>query len=59
MTVDARAGFEIYDGVSLLIGGTNLTGTTYVNHLNARNPFTQQPIAEPGCAFFANISLAF
>lgn len=58
-TADVRAGVEIARGVSLLAGVTNLTDEEYVNHLNAKNPFTGTPIPEPGRVFFGNISLAF
>ena len=58
-TVDLRAGLEVSRGVSLLFGVTNLTDEEYVNHLNAKNPFTATPIPEPGRVFFGNISLAF
>ena len=59
ITADARAGLEVSRGVSLLLGVTNLTDEEYVNHLNAKNPFTATPIPEPGRIFFGNISLAF
>ena len=32
---------------------TNLFDTFYVNHLNAKNPFTRQQIAEPGRVVYA------
>lgn len=30
-----------------------------MNHLNAKNPFTQQPIPEPGRVTFTNLMYAF
>ena len=45
--------------MSLLVGVSNLTDEAYVNHLNAKNPFTGTPIPEPGRVFFANLSLTF
>lgn len=59
VTADLRAGFEVVRGVSLLAGVTNLTDAFYVNHLNAKNPFSGTPIPEPGRIFFTNLSLTF
>jgi outer membrane receptor protein involved in Fe transport len=38
---------------------TNLTDVTYVNHLNAVNPYTGVPLAEPGREFFADLTVTF
>ena len=48
VTFDLKGGCDLGSGVSLEGGITNLTGTDYVNHLNARNPNTQEAIPEPG-----------
>lgn len=48
-----RKNFEINFGV------INATNTQYVNHLNAKNPFTGKPVPEPGRQFFARLSLIF
>ena len=58
-TVDLRAGLQLIRNVSLLVGVTNLTDEDYVNHLNAKNPFTATPIPEPGRIFFSNLSVTF
>ena len=45
---DLQGGWSVTRNVSLQFGVKNLFDTQYVNHLNARNPFTSAPIAEPG-----------
>lgn len=46
-------------GFNLHAGVLNLANEFYVNHLNARNPFTGMQIAEPGRVFFAKVSYSF
>ena len=59
VTADLRGGVQIMRGVDLLVGVQNLTDESYVNHLNAKNPFTGVPIPEPGRVFFSSLSLSF
>lgn len=59
VTADLVAGTQIWQGLELRFGVMNLTDKYYVNHLNAKNPFTGVPIAEPGRVFFTNLSYAF
>jgi iron complex outermembrane receptor protein len=58
-TVRLRGGVSLTRGVSLRLGVDNLTDTQYVNHLNAKNPFTGMPIPEPGRVVFGKITYAF
>jgi len=58
-TAEFRGGVEIYRGLDLRVGIQNLADETFVNHLNARNPFTGQQIAEPGRVFFFDLSYSF
>jgi len=58
-TADLEAGVELPFGVLLRGGVKNLLDRGYVNHLNARNPFTSIPIAEPGRVFYTRISARF
>lgn len=46
-------GFQLRGGV------LNLTNEFYVNHLNAKNPFTGMQIPEPGRVFFGKVSYSF
>lgn len=59
VTADIQAGGTIWNRVSLQIGIKNITDKQYVNHLNAKNPFTGRPIPEPGRLFFADITIRF
>lgn len=56
---DIKGGFELFPGLLVRVGVTNLTDEEYVNHLNAKNPFTGLQLAEPGRSFFARASYAF
>lgn len=58
-TVDLKGGIEVGRGVSLQGGIANLMDVAYVNHLNAANPYTGQPIFEPGRVFFTDITYRF
>ncbi len=59
VTLDLRGGVEVGRGVTVEGGVTNLTDTDYVNHLNAKNPYSGTPIPEPGRVFFAKASYQF
>ena len=58
-TVDLRAGLALMPSVELRFGVLNAANAQYVDHLNAKNPYTGMPIAEPGRQFFANLTYAF
>ena len=58
-TVDLLTGFTLWKQVSLQLGVNNLFDVDYVNHLNAKNPFTGMQIPEPGRYFFADINIRF
>lgn len=59
VTADLRGGVRVYRGLRLRLGVENLADEQYVNHLNAKNPFTGTRIPEPGRVFFADLSWAF
>ena len=59
LTLDLQGGVDIGRGISLEGGVTNLTDTDYVNHLNAKNPYTRTPIPEPGRVLFLGATYAF
>ena len=59
VTGDLKGGVELMDRATLQAGVTNVTGASYVNHLNARNPFTGRPIPEPGRVFFMDLQVTF
>jgi len=58
VTLDLKAGARVA-GFNLRGGVLNLANELYVNHLNAKNPFTGVQIAEPGRVFFVKASYAF
>ncbi|MEL7833118.1 TonB-dependent receptor [Fodinibius sp. Rm-B-1B1-1] len=57
--VDLLGGWTFGNNISLQMGVKNLFDHQYVNHLNAKNPFTMSPIAEPGRVFFGDVSIRF
>ncbi len=57
-TIRLRGGIDLTHGLSLRLGVDNLTDTQYVDHLNAKNPFTGMPIPEPGRVFFGKVIYA-
>ena len=59
VTLDLKGGLDVGYGVSIEGGVTNLTDTDYVNHLNAKNPYAQTPIPEPGRVFFLGAAYSF
>jgi iron complex outermembrane recepter protein len=60
-TIDLQGGLAlpIPRQPTLRVGVQNLLDKGYVNHLNARNPFTGLAIEEPGRVLFARLSVAF
>ena len=59
VTLDLRGGLAVGRGISVEGGVTNLTDADYVNHLNAKNPYSGTPIPETGRIFFAGVNYAF
>jgi len=57
--VDLRAGYTLPTGVELRVGFDNLFDEEYVNHLNARNPFTGEQVPEPGQVLVLDASVTF
>ena len=57
--LDLQGGLPLPGGVFLRAGVNNVLDREYVNHLNARNPFTGLPVAEPGRVLFARMSVHF
>jgi iron complex outermembrane recepter protein len=55
-TADLQAGFSLPGGIFLRTGVNNLFDREYVNHLNARNPFTGIALPEPGRVLFIRLS---
>lgn len=58
-TLDLLAGGKLWRRVSLQLGVKNLTNRQYVNHLNAKNPFTGMQIPEPGRIIYGDVSIQF
>lgn len=57
-TLDVQTGIGLARGARLRLGVNNVTDVQYVNHLNARNPFTGAQIPEPGRVLFLRFSYA-
>jgi len=58
-TVDLTYSLEPFANLTLRMGVDNLTDEAWVNHLNAKNPFTGQLIAEPGRRYHLDIRFRF
>ena len=58
-TVDLQGGFQPYVGVQVRAGVNNALDKQYYNHLNAKNPFSRTPIAEPGRIFFIRLTYSY
>ncbi len=58
-TFDLHAGAELLPDTRVRFGVDNVGDRWYVNALNARNPFTGAPIAEPGRVVFIRLEYAF
>jgi iron complex outermembrane receptor protein len=54
-TGDVRAGFGLPNGITLRTGVLNIWNEDYVNHLNAKDPFTGLQIGEPGRVLFVDV----
>lgn len=58
-TFELHAGAELLPDTRLRFGVDDVGDRWYVNGLNARNPFTGAPIAEPGRVVFIRLEYAF
>jgi len=58
-TVDLRGGLSFLDNARLELGVDNLFDVAYVNHLNAKNPFTGAQLPEPGRVVTTNLTVTF
>jgi iron complex outermembrane recepter protein len=58
-TLDLRGGFGMANGVTVRGGVLNVFDKYYWDHLNAKNPFTGQPVPEAGRVLFVNVAWAF
>lgn len=59
VTAELRGGVQVVGGLNLRVGVENVADEDYVNHLNAKNPFTGRALPEPGRVFFADATYAF
>jgi iron complex outermembrane receptor protein len=59
VTGDLRFGWKVTDLVLLRFGVQNLGDRQVVNHLNSKNPFTGEQIAEPGRILYVNLGFSF
>ncbi|RMI02413.1 MAG: TonB-dependent receptor [Calditrichaeota bacterium] len=57
VTGDLQASLRMGKIFEVNLGIINLTNRQYINHLNAKNPFTGNPVPEPGRQFFARLTL--
>jgi iron complex outermembrane receptor protein len=58
-TGDIRFGWQASEQVLVRFGVENVGDKFYVDHLNAKNPFTGRQIPEAGRVFYGKLSLAF
>lgn len=59
VTADLTGGLQLWQRMELTAGVLNLTDRNYINHLNAKNPFTGKQLPEPGRVFFTNLGYSF
>jgi iron complex outermembrane receptor protein len=59
LTGDLRFGWRFTERFLLRFGVQNVADAFYVNHLNQRDPFSGNPVPEPGRVFYANIGWSF
>jgi iron complex outermembrane receptor protein len=57
--LDLKAGVGVGRGMTLRGGVLNVLDEFYWNHLNARNPFSSQPVPEPGRVAFVDVRVVF
>ncbi|MFQ5529582.1 MAG: TonB-dependent receptor domain-containing protein [Gemmatimonadota bacterium] len=58
-TGDVRFGWQASEQVLVRFGVENVADKFYVDHLNAKNPFTGLQVPEPGRVFYGKFTLAF
>jgi len=58
-TVDLRTGADLLDNVTLEVSVENLFDESYVNHLNAKNPFSGEALPETGRVVSTTLSVQF
>lgn len=58
-TLDVRAGWHPWPILELRAGVRNLTDKQYVNHLNAKNPFTGMQLPEVGRVLYTSATYQF
>lgn len=58
-TVDLRGGVSIDEGLQIGVGIDNLGDREFANHLNSRNPFTGEPVPEPGRVVYVDVTYSF
>lgn len=58
-TADVQAGVQLFDRALLRVGVSNIGDERYINHLNAKNPFSGDRIPEPGRVLFARVNYTF
>jgi iron complex outermembrane receptor protein len=56
---DLRFGWNITDMWLLRFGVQNVADRLVINHLNSKNPFTGEQIAEPGRIVYVNLGFSF
>lgn len=56
---DLRGGWRFAGGWEVKVAVENLTDKEYADHLNAKNPFTGERIAEPGRSLVAGLGVGF
>jgi iron complex outermembrane receptor protein len=59
VTGDLRFGWKVTDLVLLRFGIQNVGDRQVVNHLNSKDPFTGEQIAEPGRILYVNLGFSF
>jgi iron complex outermembrane receptor protein len=59
VTGDLRFGWNVTRTVLLRFGVQNLGDRQVVNHLNSKDPFTGEQIAEPGRIVYVNLGYSF
>ncbi|MEJ2152485.1 MAG: TonB-dependent receptor [Gemmatimonadota bacterium] len=56
---DLKGGVTVREGLAIGIGIDNLGDREYSNHLNSRNPFTGDPVPEPGRMAYVDVTYSF
>jgi iron complex outermembrane receptor protein len=59
VTGDLRFGWKVTNQLLFRFGVQNVGDRFYVNHLNTKNPFTGERIAEPGRVVYVNLGASF